>query len=109
LTEYTIELQTIHGIADSDYLDRLAEIVHEVDDLVDPLLGLNDDGSIDASFVVNAESAHGAALKTLDAFSVALGEAGPLRLPTDAEIAQHDATVESYSVRPSGDREKVYA
>jgi hypothetical protein len=108
LTEYTIELRTIHGIADSDYLDRVAELVYDLDDLVDPLLGLNVDGSIDASFVVNAESARAAALKVLDAFATALGDAGPLRHPTDAEIARHEEVVEGFAVRPSRDREEIY-
>ena len=43
--EYTLQFETIHGIADSDYLDRLADLAYESDDVViDPLMGLNSDG-----------------------------------------------------------------
>ena len=109
MTEYVIELQTIHGIADSDYLDRLAELVYELPELIDPLLGLNDDGSLDVSFVVSGTDVREAALAGLDAFGMAVVEARPLRVPSEDETAHGIAAVEGFAIHKSADREKVYA
>lgn len=54
--EYAVEIRTVSGIADSAYLDRLAAIVYELPGLLDPMLGLNEDGSLTGTFsVVSAD------------------------------------------------------
>ncbi len=78
-------LETVEGVADSDFLDRLAERVYEIGQFVDPLLGLNDDGSLSVSFEVPAATALDAIEAGLDLFFRAFVEAEPLRAPTRAE------------------------
>ena len=39
--DFTIELETIEGVADSAFLDRLADRVYEIEELSDVLMGLN--------------------------------------------------------------------
>jgi hypothetical protein len=115
--DYTLELTTIEGMADSDYLDRLADLVYDLPDLIDPLLALNDDGSVSASFCVVGHDPFQAAESALTSFLAAAVEAKPLRLPTEGEAELHDrtlaaglgATVGSFAVTPAHDRERVFA
>jgi thiazole synthase ThiGH ThiG subunit len=81
LMEYTVEITTVPEIADPDYLDRLAEIVYEIPLLVDPLLGLNEDGSITASFCVATTNPDpvAAAGEAVYAFVQAVAAASPLQ------------------------------
>ena len=104
MKHFEFEIDTIGGIADADFLDRLAEVVYSVDALIDPLLGLNGDGSISASFVVAATDALSATKIAADEFSDAIVAARPLREPTDAEVADREAQVGRFEVR-----ETVYA
>jgi hypothetical protein len=117
LNHYTLEINTIHGIADSDVLDRLAERVYELDDLIDPTLGLNDDGSITASFDVVGMDPLIASQRAVRAFLDAVGESQPLRLPTGVEeshgigeAAQGAASaLEGFAIAPTADREAALA
>ena len=88
--EYTVEITTVPEIADPDYLDRLAEIVYGIPILVDPLLGLNENGSITASFCFTAENPDpiAAASEAVYAFVQAVAEARPLRIPTPNEVGK---------------------
>lgn len=120
MTEYSVEITTVSAIADSDYLDRLAEIVYDLPDLVDPLLGLNADGSISASFCVVGPNPLRAANDAVATFVNAVAQAGPLRGPTVDEIAHGTTTVaaaleeasagtvDSFGISRVGEREKVY-
>lgn len=113
MNHYTLELNTVHEIADSDFLDRLADLVYDIDELISPVLALNDDGSVTASFeIVGADplaASQGAIAKFLDAVTAA----EPLRSPTEAEVshglgevAQAAATaLEGFAVAPAADRE----
>ena len=89
MSEFTLEVETIDGVADSDYLDRLAEVVSELDELVDPLLGLNENGSVSASFAIVAETASDAAGRGVALFAEALAEASTLRTLGEAAIGSH--------------------
>jgi hypothetical protein len=80
VTVFALELTTVPGIADSEYLDRLADIVYGLDGLIDPLMALNDDGSITASFEVEAPDLLAATRQMVPPFSDALVEARPLHL-----------------------------
>ena len=90
MTYFEFGVDSISGIADSDYLDRLAELVYDVDGFIDPTLALNDDGSITASFIVRAPDALTAARFAADRLSEAMVLAKPLREPTAEEI-EHGA------------------
>lgn len=105
--QYTLEIRTIGGIADPGYLDRLAEIVYDVPDVIDPLLGLNDDGSVSASFCVVGSDPLAAAHDAVAAFVRACAAAGPLR--EGALGAADTATVERFAVERVDDREHVLA
>jgi hypothetical protein len=76
--EFAVELETVPGVADSDFLDRLAELVYEIAELQDPLLGLNPDGSIHASFVVPGATSLEAVKTGLQKFEEAFAAAGPV-------------------------------
>jgi hypothetical protein len=98
MKQFTIEIRTVEGIGDSDLLDRLADLLYEREELVDPLLGLNDDGSISVGFGYAAQDVP----KALDAVRV-VAEALAASLPVD----RHAATVERLSVAPADEREAV--
>jgi hypothetical protein len=95
LMEYTLEIQTVPGIADSEYLDRLAEFVYELPELIDPFLALSEDGSVSANFCVVGTSPVRAAEGGVAAFVHACAEARPLREPTAAEVTRSYATASS--------------
>jgi hypothetical protein len=78
-------------------------------ELVDAILGLNADGSIDLSFGLAASSPREALDKvreTLDVLGRAIREAGPLR--TDDEIERGGAVIK-VAVNPVDDRAPLYA
>jgi hypothetical protein len=119
--EYTVEITTVPGIADSDYLDRLAEIVYETKILIDPLLGLEDNGSVTASFCFVGANPAIAASEAVNAFVLAVAAAQPLRGPTPNESGKGSreaamalsrfaaATVGSFGLARVEEREKVLA
>jgi hypothetical protein len=118
--DYSVEINTIEGVADHEYLDRLADLVYERKSLIDPLLALNDDGSVSASFCVRGPNPLQAANDAVELFLDAVAAAEPLRLPTPAEVARGKAKVTeklghfealgSFTVSSaSSDREAVYA
>jgi hypothetical protein len=76
--EFTVELETAPGLADSDFLDRLADRAYELEGLSDVLIGLNPNGSIRASFVIPAATSLEAAQDGLNRFMRAFVEARPL-------------------------------
>lgn len=76
---YEIEITTVPGVADSAFLDRLAELVDGIDNLVDPALGLNEDGSISASFEVTGADPLAAAEDAVALFATAVERAGSAR------------------------------
>lgn len=94
--QFTLGLVTIPAVADSEFLDRLAELVYDIDELVVPLLGLNEDGSISASFEVRASTAHEAVDVGLKRFMDAFVKARPQRQPTPEWAA-----VPSFGVSPA--------
>jgi hypothetical protein len=55
--EFALDVHTIEKLADSRYVDRLAELIYADAQLIDPLIGLNDDGSLDISFCFEAKNA----------------------------------------------------
>jgi hypothetical protein len=99
--EFALELETISAMADSDFLDRLADLVYEIDDLSDVVMGLNPDGSIRASFVVKAATSLEAAQDGLDKFMRAFVEAKPLRLPEHWVPGTPSTTVLTIGVAPA--------
>jgi hypothetical protein len=99
--DYTLALKTIPGIADSAYLDRLAELVYELDGLVDPLLALGPDGSIEASFCVQGPDPLRAAQGAIESFVRAAADAGPL--------VEGSQPLGSLAVSPVGARESAVA
>jgi hypothetical protein len=121
--EYTVEITTVPEIADSKYLDRLAEIVYAIPILVDPLLGLNENGSVTASFCFAAETPDpiAAAGEAVYAFVQAVAEARPLRIPAPNEVGKGTqataaglgrfagATVGHFGVSLSPEREEILA
>jgi hypothetical protein len=107
MPEFTLEIETVGGIGDSDYLDRLAELVYEVAELTDPLLGLNADGSISASFSLFAETAPDAAQRGVALFAQAIMRARPMRRLAVGD--QGEAAVGRLAVEPAGDRQAVSA
>lgn len=107
MPEFVVEVQTVAGIADSDVLDRLAELVYSDNDLVDPLLGLNDGGSVSASFCVVADTASDAAQLGVRAFARALAAAQPLQPP--ARGAAAEAAVGEFAVKPAAERDPLPA
>jgi hypothetical protein len=110
--EYSLDVITVDGIADSDYLDRVADLLYGHEELlIDPLLGLNDDGSLNVSFALAAQSPSEAVERAHAAIEVLLAvmlEAGPLRGPTTEEEA-HGAQLFKMALNPVDGREKVYA
>ena len=78
MNEYELELTTIAGIADSTYLDRLADVVYESAILVDPMIGLNDDGSISASFELTSIDPVTGVQRVVEAFIEAAASVGPI-------------------------------
>ena len=105
---YMLEITTIDGIADSAYLDRLAEIVYGLATFVDPYLALEPTGAVSASFSVEGPNPLAAAQSAVQEFADAVAAAGPLRLPTWAEAAAA-ATLGRFAVTRAEDRERVYA
>ena len=99
--DFTIELETIEGVADSDFLDRLADRVYEIEELSDALMGLNPDGSIRASFVIQAVTSLAAAEEGLERFMRAFVEARPL-CPPEQWADQPAAAVPTIGVVPVG-------
>jgi hypothetical protein len=77
MQQFTIGYLTIPGVADSTFLDQLAEIVYEIEELGDPILSLNDDGSITASFDVRAADPLEAVETAARLFVEAFREVGP--------------------------------
>jgi hypothetical protein len=82
--EFTVELETVDEMADSDFLDRLADLVYEIDDLSDPMMGLNPDGSVHATFVIKAPTSLDAVQAGIEKFYQALIDAKPLRAPSES-------------------------
>jgi hypothetical protein len=105
--DYTVEITTVPGIADSDYLDRLAEIVYGTTALVDPFLGLNDNGSVTASFCVAGVNPLSAASDAVYAFVQAVAQARPLDGPSpkDTELA----SIGSFGISRIENRETTLA
>jgi hypothetical protein len=95
MQEFTFEIETVNGIADSAYLDRLADLVYSMDALVDPLLGLNENGSVSASFSIVAETTPEAAERGVALLSEALARARPLAEAAIGSISVERATVPS--------------
>jgi hypothetical protein len=108
MPEFTFEIETVEGIADSDDLDRLAEVIYDVEGLVDPLLGLNATGSISASFSIRAETAPEAAQRGVALFAEALKCARP-RWTRAADGDQGEAAIGSLSVEPAAEPQEVRA
>jgi hypothetical protein len=118
---YIVELTTIEGIADSSYLDRLAEVVYDLPLLVDPYLALEPNGAVSASFCVEGPDPLQAAQRAIEEFAHAATAAGPLRLPQAVEEGRGKkaiaealaeaaaATVSSFAVKRAEDRKKVLA
>ena len=99
MREFTLEIETVEGIADSDFLDRLAEIVYDIEELMGPALALNADGSIGASVTILAGSAPEAAQRGVALFVESVMQARPLRtLTTDGD--EGGAAVARLSVAP---------
>jgi hypothetical protein len=101
LNHYTVEISTTPGIADSDFLDRLAERVYDLEELVDPALGLNEDGSISASFDVAGADPLVASQVAVQKFVDAIAAAEPLT-PADTALV-------GFAVTPAADREAAVA
>ena len=78
MNEYELALTTIPGIADSGYLDRLAEVIYDVPALIDPMIGLNDDGSISASFELTSDDPVAGAQHVVAAFVEAAARVGSI-------------------------------
>jgi hypothetical protein len=108
MPEFTLEIETVNGVADSDYLDRLAETVYDLDELVAPMLSLNANGSVGASFSILAGSAPEAAQRGVALFAEALTRARPLRVLV-AEGDQGEAAIGSLSVEPTAEPQTVRA
>jgi hypothetical protein len=99
MREFTLEIETVEGIADSDFLDRLAEIVYDIEELMGPALALNVDGSLGASVTILAGSAPEAAQRGVALFVESVMQARPLRtLTTDGD--EGGAAVARLSVAP---------
>jgi hypothetical protein len=84
--QITIGYDTIPAVADSDFLDRLAERIYEIEALGSPLLGLNEDGSVSASFDIEATDALQAVEMASQLFFDAFLAARPLRDPLPGEL-----------------------
>ncbi len=86
MQRYSIALTTISGVADSAFIDRLADIVYDVAELLEVGLFLESDGAVTASFDIDAEdpvsAVDNAALLFFDAFTAA----SPLRAPRPDEM-----------------------
>ena len=109
MTEYALEIRTVEGIADSAFLDRLADLVYDLPNLIDPLLALNDDGSVSASVGVVEPNALEAARHAVAVFAQAVVEAGPLRTPDQGGADDGTATVGRFAVAPADDGKSVFA
>ena len=107
MLEFVVEVETVSGIADGDFLDRLAKLVYADDVLVDPLLALNDGGSVSGSFCVAADTASKAAQRGVPAFARALLAARPLETPSRRTSAE--AAVTGFAVKPATEREPLPA
>ena len=102
--QVTLGYETIPGVGDPDFLDRLADLLYAIDELVDPLLFLNEDGSITASFDIEARDPVEAVSRAADLFFGAFVVAEPLRAPTSAELeaANRLAGVAAEQARAAG-------
>ena len=74
---YSLQITTVAGFADSDFLERLADRAYPIGELVNLHMGLNDDGSIEASFEITAPGAIEAAGRGVELFSSAVDQAEP--------------------------------
>src|SRR5437588_13104066 len=99
---FTLEVRTTPGIADSEFLDRLADSIYESDQLVDPLLALNDDDSLDISFGFDAARA-------TDAFAGVTIAADALVRAKPVRGSANDALIDSFRVTGPSDRDAVAA
>jgi hypothetical protein len=101
--EYRLEIRTIAGIDDPDFIERLAELLYDRDDL---FLGLvlteNDDASVSASFGAQGLDPLEVARVALEEFAFAVVKAEPAHglgpgelTPGAAAVAE---TVDSFSV-----------
>ncbi len=111
MKHFEFGIDTIGGVADSDVLDRLAALMYEIDELIDPTLALNENGSISASFIVAASDALTASRIAADRFSDALVAAEPLRAPTQEEIDRGSEHIREAATEPGRFevREAMYA
>lgn len=107
MPEFVVEVETLADIADAEFLDRLAERIYADEVLVDPLLALNDSGSVSASFCVVADTASEAAQRGVPAFASALMAAQPLEAP--ARRTSAEASVAGFAVKPAAEREPLPA
>ena len=82
---YSLQISTVPGLADSAFLDRLADIVYGIDALANLAIGLNDDGSLTASFDVQGANPLAAADSGVELFANAVVRAASA--PLDATAA----------------------
>ena len=75
---YSLQITTVAGVADSEFLDRLAALVYAIDDLANVAMGLNDDASVTASFDVQGIDPLSAADRAVRVFVDAIERAKPL-------------------------------
>lgn len=86
MERFTIGWTTIPDVADSDFLDRLADIVYDIDELSNQVLFLDDDGAVTARVDIDATDALAAIEKAATLFFDAFVGAEPLRLPRPGEL-----------------------
>ncbi len=95
---YSLQITTVAGIADSDFLDRLADIVYVLDGLANLAMGLNEDGSLTATFDVQGTGPLAAADSGVELFATAVAQAKPLPFKSTSAF-------DSFSIATSGGRE----
>lgn len=62
MSEFTLTIETVEGVGDSDFLDRLADVVYEEARLITPALTVDQEtGAVTAIFNLEAESLQEAA------------------------------------------------
>jgi len=105
MPEFALEYRTISRVADSSFVDRLADRVYEIEQFTNVALFLNDDGSLTATFEVEAPDPVAAIDAPLRLFFEAFLQADPLRLPRpDAlEVAVNEVEPATPALPPRAD------
>ena len=98
--QFSLEIETIAGLAAPGFVDALADAVYADPVMVDATIAVNPDASLMLSFEVDADDAEAASRTALESFSTAIGAAAS-RYDSDLALAAAPAAIRQAASRPA--------